>query len=365
MSEHRHLNLVSDAGEPEMGAPDGVMFEAWYKAHHARLRSMCDRMLRDNALAEDVAQETLLRAWARRRQFERDADLGPWLRTVARNLCIEAIRSRGRAVPASDAFPEIADDNADPSLPLERAEEHAAVRAAMLSLSDRHRAMLYARDVQGIDYDQLAAREGLSENATRAVLFRARRVLREKVSAATRAVGAAILWIRLRSRDLADKGAGALAQPAIAVAAHGALAATIALAIAVGSASLPSKDAIRATPTGIATPSVLAQATAAATASVVAAAEAARGHRAAAGPIGVAASVDRRNGDVTTKTTVKNPVTGEDEYVWTRVWREHGTGDEDPSVVLGTADTAAETACDAATEQCETFDDILEGDPTP
>ncbi|MGH2829854.1 MAG: RNA polymerase sigma factor [Actinomycetota bacterium] len=345
MTDHRHLALVK-------AAPAADTFEAWYRTHRASLRAMCARMLRDDALAEDIAQESLLRAWARRDQFADGVDVGPWLRTVARNLAIEVLRTRGRMVPSSDALPDHPDDTADPVLPLEMADERQAVRDALASLSERHQSLLVARDVEGVCYTELASREGLSEDATRAVLFRARRILRSRFLAASRAIGAVAVWLRVRGRNAADRLTAPALQSAVAALAPAAMGLVVAITIAAGGRQAPEAQGATVAPTA----AVRAEAatTAGAVFAQAGAESAATAH--SRGLTGVDASIDRRGG-AAVRARARNPVTGEDEYVWTRVWREQGGGD---SVVLSTVDDAAGLTCRESPQACETVDDLID-----
>lgn len=155
------------------------LFENWYRCHHGALQNYCTRFLRDGATAADVTQEALLRAWTRRDQFETEAQVRPWLFRVARNLCIDIIRSRSRVVP-SDSLPDRAGDG-DAGTHLDREQVAEVVRRAMDELSQRHQQLLIQREVQGRGYDELAAEMGVTTEGARAVLFRARRCLQQSI----------------------------------------------------------------------------------------------------------------------------------------------------------------------------------------
>jgi RNA polymerase sigma-70 factor (ECF subfamily) len=161
------------------GQSDDV-FESWYRSHQRSLESYCTRFLRDRATAADVTQETLLRAWIRRNEFVSEAQVRPWLFRVAHNLCIDTIRSRSRVVP-SDSIPEREGEGGDPVSPIEREAVANDVRRAMDGLSERHQRLLYLREVQGVAYDELAAQMGVTVEGARAVLFRARRCLQQRL----------------------------------------------------------------------------------------------------------------------------------------------------------------------------------------
>ena len=155
------------------------LFESWYRCHQGALQNYCTRFLHDGATAADVTHEALLRAWTRRDQFESDAQVRPWLFRVARNLCIDTIRSRSKVVP-SDSLPDRAGDG-DAATHLDREQVADEVRRAMGGLSERHQNLLIQRDVQGIGYAELAAEMGVTTEGARAVLFRARRCLQQSL----------------------------------------------------------------------------------------------------------------------------------------------------------------------------------------
>ena len=171
-------NVVVDL-RSDPGAND---FDSWYRSHRDQLAAYCVRFLHDDAAAADVAQEALFRAWARRDSFTSGEQVRPWLWRVARNLCIDTIRLRQRALP-SDVIPDRpAGDGADPTRPIEAEEDRRTVRAALDVLSPRHRDLLVRREVYGVGYEDLAEEMGVSVEGARAVVFRARRCLQQHYS---------------------------------------------------------------------------------------------------------------------------------------------------------------------------------------
>jgi RNA polymerase sigma-70 factor (ECF subfamily) len=170
------VDLRSDPGAND--------FDCWYRDHRAHLESYCARFLRDAATAADVAQEALFRAWSRRADFESAAQVRPWLFRVARNLCIDVIRSRQRVVPAS-VVPDRPSASADPGRRVEAEDDRMTVRAALRGLSPRHRDLLIRREVDGVTYEDLAEELGVTVEGARAVVFRARRCLRHQVEVMT------------------------------------------------------------------------------------------------------------------------------------------------------------------------------------
>jgi RNA polymerase sigma factor (sigma-70 family) len=182
-------------------------FARWYQTHHDRIRALCARILRDQSAAEDMAQETLLRAWQRRDQM-REEDLGAWLSVVARNLCLSAIRKDGRLI-VTDELPERPDHSADPAIEVGRRESRRNVRRALGALGDRNRRVIDLREVREANYEEIGSELGVSAEGARAIAFRARRVLREHLAAVGEGFSGVLVGIRIRVRTLRARARGA------------------------------------------------------------------------------------------------------------------------------------------------------------
>jgi len=72
---------------------DPAAFEALARPHLDLLYTLCLRMVRAEAEAEDLAQETLIRALGRHRQYDPSRAFRPWLMTIATNLCRDRLRT--------------------------------------------------------------------------------------------------------------------------------------------------------------------------------------------------------------------------------------------------------------------------------
>ncbi|MFN3868511.1 MAG: sigma-70 family RNA polymerase sigma factor [Hyphomicrobiaceae bacterium] len=160
-----------------MGSGDGVAFAELVHRHLTGLLGVARRMLRDDAEAEDVAQEALLRLWRQGRDLTiGTAGVRPWLRRVVSNLCLDRIRSR-KNVEVTDAPPEM------PSAPeqmrdIEGDERAARVDAALKQLPERQRLALVLFHFEGLSQIEVAAEMGISDEAVESLLARARRALK-------------------------------------------------------------------------------------------------------------------------------------------------------------------------------------------
>jgi RNA polymerase sigma-70 factor (ECF subfamily) len=118
--------------------------------------------------AEDVVQETLLAIHLKRHTWDPSLPLGPWVRAIARNKLIDAIRRRGRGsyVPIDDVVDTLASD-AGEQTPLP-----GKLDAHLQSLPDRQRSVVRAISLEGASIRETAARLNMSEGAVRVALHR-------------------------------------------------------------------------------------------------------------------------------------------------------------------------------------------------
>lgn len=156
---------------------DQAAFAALVGRHLPRVVALAKRMLRDDAEAEDVAQETLLRLWKSGEAIDvGPAGLRPWLRRVASNLCIDRARTGGRFV-VTDEVPD-AGVEADQLKGLEDRELSQRVGAALKGLPDRQRQALTLFHYEGLSQIEIASLMGISDEAVESLLARARRALK-------------------------------------------------------------------------------------------------------------------------------------------------------------------------------------------
>ncbi len=177
----------SRAGEREA-------FATLVEAHADRIYSYLYHMLGDPAEAEDLAQETFVRAWEALKDFRGGAAFSTWLYRIATNLAIDALRRRKRRPQAESLDAAVETDDGemdrqvpDPARPVEdqlaARQLQQAVWEAVAELSPKLRAVLLMYDFQQLTYEQIAAALGIPIGTVKSRLFNARQQLKKLIAA--------------------------------------------------------------------------------------------------------------------------------------------------------------------------------------
>ena len=156
---------------------DQAAFGTLVMRHLPAMLAVARRMLRDDAEAEDVAQEAMLRLWRSSDRLEIGAyGIRPWLRRVVSNLCIDRVRA-GRNTTVTDEVPE-QPQAARQVAGIEEREAAKRVDAALKSLPERQRLALVLFHYEGLSQIEIGAAMGVSDEAVESLLSRARRSLK-------------------------------------------------------------------------------------------------------------------------------------------------------------------------------------------
>ena len=139
------------------------------------------RMTGGGAEAEDVAQDAFVKLWKNPAQLREGAALKGWLMRVASNAVID--RSRRPRAAAIEDVPEVPDPQARPDAPLDRAEAARLVDGSIAALPERQRLALSLVYFEGLSNIEAAAVMEVSVDALESLLSRARRSLKESLSA--------------------------------------------------------------------------------------------------------------------------------------------------------------------------------------
>ena len=171
-------------------AGDRSAFAEMVEQHSPRIFNLALRMMEDPAEAEEILQETFLRAAKHIRNFRGQSSLGTWLYRIGTNLALMRLR-RKRPVNISldDADEELiahqlrAEDWSDrPESELLNREARAEMQRAILTLPDGLRIVFVLRDIEGLSTAEAADVLNLSISAVKSRLLRARLALRNELS---------------------------------------------------------------------------------------------------------------------------------------------------------------------------------------
>ena len=139
------------------------------------------RMLHDRAEAEDVTQETFLRAWKALPDWQPRAKFSTWACTVALNLCRDRLRKKKPVL--MDELPERVDLAQRPEEALASQQAKAHIESKIAALPERQRAALTLCAFEGMTNIEAAAALDVSVHALESLLARARRALRDSLKA--------------------------------------------------------------------------------------------------------------------------------------------------------------------------------------
>ena len=162
---------------------DRQAFEDLVRTYQHRVFGVGLRMLGNRAEAEEIAQETFLRAHRALGEFRGEARLGTWLYAIASRLCLNRLASGDRRHPRADddALDRVPTSVADAATTLERSELEAALHQAIAALPEDRRIVVVLRDLEGLTYEEIAEVLGLELGTVRSRLHRARLELKAKL----------------------------------------------------------------------------------------------------------------------------------------------------------------------------------------
>ena len=157
---------------------DTDALEALITRHRLGAEQYAARILDDAALAEDVVQEAFVRVYVHRAAYQPSFTFRTWLMVLVRRLCIDQLRRLSRAPVTMDALPDVPTASAEEAC-LRRLEQRSLLEA-LASLEAVDQALLTGFALEGLSYQQLAARHRMTAGQVRIRLHRLRKRLREK-----------------------------------------------------------------------------------------------------------------------------------------------------------------------------------------
>jgi RNA polymerase sigma-70 factor, ECF subfamily len=175
-----------------VAAGDEAGYNYLVTKYHRQIMHFLFRMVHNEAVAEELAQEVFLRVYRSRESYRAEAKFSTWLYRIATNLAVNHARDTKHERTAqvleldapdeeSGSTPEVADDDLNVEQTMLREERMAAIRAQVKALPERQRMAVLMHKYQEMDYRQIGEVLKLSESATKSLLFRAYQTLRERL----------------------------------------------------------------------------------------------------------------------------------------------------------------------------------------
>lgn len=155
------------------GAGDLAAFDALMRRHERLVLVTALCLLGNLPDAQDVSQEVFLRLYRNLGKLESERAVAAWLYRVTVNLCHDQRRRRPSAAPVEDAA-EISEPAADPQQSALAAERRQALTRSLRVLSEKERAALVLRDLEGLSTREVARTLGSSEATVRSQISKAR-----------------------------------------------------------------------------------------------------------------------------------------------------------------------------------------------
>jgi RNA polymerase sigma-70 factor (ECF subfamily) len=193
----RELNYAQDESSDaaimlRVAEGDESSFNYLVGKYHRSMISFLFRMVHNQAVAEELAQEVFLRVYRSRESYRAEAKFTTWLYRIATNLAVNHARDTRHERSAQNIYldapdeetgstPDVADDEPTVEQRMVRDERMAQIRAHVFALPERQRMAVLMHKYQGMDYRQIGDVLKLSESATKSLLFRAYQTLREKL----------------------------------------------------------------------------------------------------------------------------------------------------------------------------------------
>ncbi len=187
------LSALSDAEVMlRVSAGDDACYTYLIEKYRRPILHFMFRMVHNQAVAEELAQEVFLRVYRSRSSYRAEAKFSTWLYRIATNLGVNHARDTRHERTAQNIYldqpdpetgttPDVADLTPTIEFEMVRDERLAAIRQHVMALPERQRVAVLMHKYQDMDYKQIGAVLKLSESATKSLLFRAYQTLRERL----------------------------------------------------------------------------------------------------------------------------------------------------------------------------------------
>ena len=176
MTEPDERDLAERAARGDLEA-----FAALIRAHQAQVFNVALRMLGERREAEDATQDAFVRAFRSFGHFDLRLPPGPWLKKIAVNVCLDRLERRAERSLDEETAQVQVDPAPAPSVRAEQDERTRRIRQELSRLPPRYRAAIELRHYQGLSYAEMAEALGRPLSDVKSDLFRARKLLAERL----------------------------------------------------------------------------------------------------------------------------------------------------------------------------------------
>jgi len=166
-------------------AGDTAAFADLVRRHQDRVFGMALRATGRSEDAEDLAQEVFLSVFRGLEGFKGEAQFTTWLYRIAWNRCADWLRRHrtpGRRTAPLEEADGVADGRADPAAELIGKDDRLRMRRALDGLDEHYRSVVELACIQGLSYAEVGSALGLPVKTVETRLYRARRLLRERLA---------------------------------------------------------------------------------------------------------------------------------------------------------------------------------------
>lgn len=180
------MNQVSsqnndDAADGELlariAAKDRLALRTFFARYHLRIYRFLVRMTRNEALAEELVNETLMSVWTNAASFQGQSAVSSWVFAIARNKAISVLRKRSEEALDETQAASIEDGADTPEVTSMKTDKAAALRQCMSALSDEHREVIELVYYQEKSVKQVADITGIPQNTVKTRMYHARQNL--------------------------------------------------------------------------------------------------------------------------------------------------------------------------------------------
>ncbi len=167
-----------------IAAKDRVAVEVLYGRYNVRLYRFILRLVRNEALAEELTNETFMEIWLVAHKFEGRSSASTWIFAIARNKAISMLRKRSDEELDDEHAMAIEDEADTPEVAAQKGDKAALIRACLARLSDQHREVMDLVYYHERSIKEVSEIVGIPENTVKTRMFHARKKLSELMAEA-------------------------------------------------------------------------------------------------------------------------------------------------------------------------------------